>query len=72
MTTRRNMRYLIMAGKYINNIRTLARQPPIPTIEGLLEAVFSVGFNPRPYSEDPRPAESSSVEWSEMKRSEVK
>jgi hypothetical protein len=26
-------------------------------IEGLLEAVFSVGSSPRIYSEDPRPAE---------------
>jgi hypothetical protein len=38
------------------------------TIEGLLEVVFSVGFGPRLYSEDPRPAESSSFESQPVKR----
>jgi hypothetical protein len=30
---------------------------------GLFEAVFSVGFVPRLYSEDPRPAEESVEGW---------
>jgi hypothetical protein len=36
-------------------------------IEGLLEAVFSVGSALRRYSEDPRPGESSAVERSDVK-----
>jgi hypothetical protein len=51
-----------MAGKHINNIGAISRQLPITTREELLEAVFSVGLTPRLYSEDPRPAEGSSVE----------
>jgi hypothetical protein len=47
---------LVTAGKQVNDIRALARQPPITT-EGLLEAVFSVGSASSVYSEDPRPAE---------------
>jgi hypothetical protein len=51
------MRSLVAAGKHVNHNRAIARQPPITTTEKLLEAVFSVGFAPRVYSEDPRPAE---------------
>jgi hypothetical protein len=36
------MRCLVTAGKHVNDIRAIARQPPITT-EKLLEAVFSVG-----------------------------
>jgi hypothetical protein len=50
------MRYLVAAGKHVNDIRAI-RQPPITTIEKLLDAVFSVRFAPRLYVEDPRPAE---------------
>jgi hypothetical protein len=50
------------AGKHVNDIRAVARQPPTETIEGLLEAVFSVGSALRLCSEDPRPAEGSSAE----------
>jgi hypothetical protein len=35
-----------------NDIQSIARQPPMTTIEGLLEAVFSVGSAPRLYNED--------------------
>jgi hypothetical protein len=31
------MRCLVTAGKHVNNIRAIARQPPITTIEKLLE-----------------------------------
>jgi hypothetical protein len=51
------MRYLVTASKHVKNIRTIAKQPPIPTIEKLLEAVFSVSSASRLYNEDPRPAE---------------
>jgi hypothetical protein len=54
---------LVTAGKHVNNIRAIARQPPI-TVEGLLEAVFSVGSAPRLYSEDSRLAEA--VQLSEV------
>jgi hypothetical protein len=47
---------LATAEKHVNDIRAIARQPPI-TIEKLLEAVFSVGSAPRLYSENSRPAE---------------
>jgi hypothetical protein len=47
---------LVTTGKHVNNIRDIARQPPITTIRELLEAVFSVGFAPRLYNEDPGPA----------------
>jgi hypothetical protein len=52
------MRCLVTAGKYVNDIRAIARQRPI-TIEKLLESVFSVGSVPRLYSEDPSLAEFS-------------
>jgi hypothetical protein len=42
---------------HVNNIRAIAKQQPITTIEELLKAAFSVGSAPRPYNEDPRPAE---------------
>jgi hypothetical protein len=48
---------LVTAGKDVNDIRALSRQPPITTIEKLFEAVFSVGSASRLYNEDPRPAE---------------
>jgi hypothetical protein len=51
------MRCLVTAGKHINNIQAIARQPPITTIEELLRAVFSVGSAPGLYNEDPRPAQ---------------
>jgi hypothetical protein len=56
-----------MAGKHVNDIRAIARQTPITTIAGLLEAVFSVGSAPRLYSENSRTAEGSSAELSEVK-----
>jgi hypothetical protein len=59
---RRNMRCLVAAGKHVSDIQAIARQLPITTTEGLLEAVFSIGAAPRLYSEDPRSAEGSSVE----------
>jgi hypothetical protein len=40
---RRNMRCLVAAGKHANDMRAIVRQPPITTIEKLLETVFSVG-----------------------------
>jgi hypothetical protein len=52
-----NMRCLVTASKHVNDIRIIVRQPPITTIEELLEAVFSVGSAPRLYNEDPRSAE---------------
>jgi hypothetical protein len=61
------MRSLITAGKHVNNIRVIARQTPISTREVLLETVFAVGSDPRLYSEDSRPADSSSVQLSEVK-----
>jgi hypothetical protein len=51
---------LVAAGKHVNDIRAIPRQPPITT-EKLLEAVFSVGSAPRLYSEDPRLAERVSL-----------
>jgi hypothetical protein len=51
------MRCLVTAGKHVNNIRDIGRQPSITTIEGLLEAAFSVGSDPRLYSEETRPAQ---------------
>jgi hypothetical protein len=57
-----------MSGKHVNNIWAIARQLPITIVEGLLEAVFSVGSAPRLYSKDPRPAESSSVEVWQLNR----
>jgi hypothetical protein len=55
------MRCLVSADKHVNDIRAIARQPPITTMEKLLEVVFSVGSAPRLYSEDIRPAEFISV-----------
>jgi hypothetical protein len=43
------MRCLVAAGKHVNDIRAIVRQPPITT-EKLLEAAFSVGSAPRLYS----------------------
>jgi hypothetical protein len=56
-TTRRKMLCLVTAGKHVNDIRAIARQPPTTTIEKLLKAVFSVGSSPRLYNENLRPAE---------------
>jgi hypothetical protein len=56
---------LVPAGKHVNDIQTIAKQPPITTTEELLVAVFSVGSSPRLRSEDPRQAEA--VQLSEMK-----
>jgi hypothetical protein len=55
------MRCLVTIGKQGNNIRSIVRQAPMTIIEGLLEAVFSVGSAPRLYSEGPRPGEGNSV-----------
>jgi hypothetical protein len=35
-----------------SDIRSTARQPPTTTMEGLLNAVFSVGSAPRSYNKD--------------------
>jgi hypothetical protein len=59
MIVRRNMRCWVTVGKHVNDIRTIARQPPITTIDKLLEAVFSVVSTPRIYSEDPRQCRAS-------------
>jgi hypothetical protein len=56
------MSCLVTAGQQVNNMRAIARQPPITTIEGLLRAVFAVRSVPRLYSEEPRPAAFSRVE----------
>jgi hypothetical protein len=48
---------LVAADKHVNDIRDIARQPPITTILKLLEVVFAVGSAPRLYSEDLRPDE---------------
>jgi hypothetical protein len=58
---RRNMHCLVTAGKYVNDIRAIARQPPVTTTEGYLEAMFSVGTASRLYSEEPKPVECSEV-----------
>jgi hypothetical protein len=49
---RRNMHCLVAADRHINSIRAVSRQPPITTIEALLELVFSVGPTLRLYSKD--------------------
>jgi hypothetical protein len=54
-----------------NDIQSIARQQPMTTREGFLEAVFSVGYAPRLYNEDTtRPAVSfqqfSWVKWREV------
>jgi hypothetical protein len=48
---------LVRAGKHVNDIPAIARQPFITTIAGQLEAVFSVVSAPRLYGENPRQAE---------------
>jgi hypothetical protein len=53
---------LVTAGKHVNNVPDIARQPSIITIEGLLEVVFSVGSAKKLCSEDPRQAEGNSAE----------
>jgi hypothetical protein len=50
---------MVAAGELINYAGAITRQPPITTIEKLLEAVLSVASAPRLYSEDPRLAELS-------------
>jgi hypothetical protein len=47
---------LVAAGKYVNDIPAIARQPLI-TMEKLREVVLSAGSAPKLYSEDPRPGE---------------
>jgi hypothetical protein len=54
---RRNVHCLVAACKHISNIWPIARQPPITTIEKLLDVVFSFVSAPRLYSENPRLAE---------------
>jgi hypothetical protein len=54
---------LVTARKHVNNIRAIARQPPIKIIEELLEVVFSVTSALRLYNEDPRPATQAAVNW---------
>jgi hypothetical protein len=51
------MLYLVTAGKHVNNIRDIARKPLINVVEGLLEAMFSVGSATWLYSEEPRLSE---------------
>jgi hypothetical protein len=58
---KRIVRCLVTAGKHVNNIQAIATQPPITIIDELLKAVFSVGYAPRLYNKDPRPAESVEV-----------
>jgi hypothetical protein len=58
------MRCSVTADKHVNEIRDISRQPHIITIEGLLQAVFSVGPAPRLYNEDPTPAESAVMGYS--------
>jgi hypothetical protein len=48
---------LVMAGKHVNSIRAIARQPPITAVDGLFEAVFSIGCVPRLHSEERRSAD---------------
>jgi hypothetical protein len=62
MIMRRNMHCLVTASKHVTNNQAIARQLLITAVEGLLEAVLSVRSALRPYSEDLRPAECSSVE----------
>jgi hypothetical protein len=50
------MRCLIMAGKRVNNIQAIARQPPIRT-EEMLGKMISVGSGPELCNEDPMPAQ---------------
>jgi hypothetical protein len=73
---RRNVRCLVTAGKHVNNIRAIARNPPITTIEGLLKAVFSVSSAPWPHTEDSRRAIQFSrglaVEWSSARKADKK
>jgi hypothetical protein len=47
------MRCLVTAGKHVNDIRAIARQPLIITKDEVLEEVFSVASVSRLYSEDP-------------------
>jgi hypothetical protein len=54
------MRCFATADKHRNDNRAIARQTPITKIGGLLEVMFSVGFAPTLYGEDPRPAETLS------------
>jgi hypothetical protein len=51
-----------------NDIHAITRQPPVTTIEVLLEAVLSVGSALRLYSEDPSLAECRSVGWMKWSR----
>jgi hypothetical protein len=44
------MHCLATADKHINDIRAIARQPPMKTIEGVLEAMFSVESAPAYFS----------------------
>lgn len=58
-STRLNMSCLATAGKHINNIQAIFREPPITT-EKLLGAVIPVEPAPSLYNENPRPAELNS------------
>jgi hypothetical protein len=58
---------LVTADKHVNDIRAIARHPPITKIEGLLEAVFSVGCAPRLYTEDTSRDAISCQQLSEVK-----
>jgi hypothetical protein len=71
MTAWRNMCCLVTAGKHINNIQATARQPPITIVEGLLEAVFSVGSA---LKQEPQSSwvQCSAFQFSWVKWSEVK
>jgi hypothetical protein len=58
------MRCLVTAGKHIKNIRLIARQPPIITIDVPLEAAFVLG-PPRGHIAS-NPGRLSAVQWSEV------
>jgi hypothetical protein len=53
-SARRIIRYLVTAGKHVNNTRVITRQPLITKIEEPLESVFSIRSVPRLYNKDPR------------------
>jgi hypothetical protein len=54
---RDNSLCLVMAGKHVNNIRALSKQPSMTTVEKLLKTLFSAGSAPMLYNPYPRSAE---------------
>jgi hypothetical protein len=51
------MRCFVTAGEHVNNIRAIARQPSMTTIQDLLQAMFPVGVVSGIYNEDPSSAQ---------------